>query len=89
MLALDDRITSGATRSKVPVFDYISPVATEYFVSKENGVFVEGISLLDTAPTEELCYLRCRDRVHEIIFFVQGHAKEAYIEIHLDHKQHN
>jgi len=85
MLALDGSgLHRAATRSKVPYSITSLLSATEYFVRfKENGVFVEGISLLDTAP-RRIVLSPMPDRVTRS-YFCSGHAKEAYIEIHLDH----
>ncbi|MEI9921651.1 MAG: IPT/TIG domain-containing protein [Bacteroidota bacterium] len=78
------RIVSGGNKIEGPVFEYIPPVPTEYFVRfKENGTFVDGLVITDAAPTEN-CVISDAGPCREIIFFVQGHAKEAYIELHLD-----
>jgi len=79
------RVTSGGKTFEWPMFEYINLEPVQYFIRfKQDGVFVEGIAVTDTNPGEN-CVIGEQGPCHELIAFIQGHAKEAFLEIHLDH----
>lgn len=79
------RVTSGGRTIEGPSFDYVTPSPVEYFIRfKQNGVLVEGIAVTDSNPGEN-CVITDGGPCHEIIFFLQGHAKEAYFVLNFDH----
>lgn len=78
-------VTSGDNTMQGPVFEYVTPASVEYFIRfKEDGVMVEGIAATDTNPGEN-CVITDGGLCHEIVFFIQGHAKEAYFILNFDH----
>jgi hypothetical protein len=79
------RVISNGNAFEWPGFQYIDLLPVEYFIRfKQDGVFVEGIMLTDSRPGEN-CVINDAGPCHELIAFIQGHAKEAYLELHLDH----
>jgi hypothetical protein len=79
------RVMSGGKMLEGPTFEYIDPAPVQYFIRfKQDGVFVEGIAITDARPGEN-CVISDGGPCRELIAFIQGHAKEAFLEIHLDH----
>jgi hypothetical protein len=79
------RVTSGGKKLDGPMFDYVDLAPVQYFIRfKRDGVFVEDIALTDSRPGEN-CVINDAGPCHELIAFIQGHAKEGYLELHLDH----
>lgn len=77
-------ISNGVTTTG-PTFEYITPAKVEYFARfKDNGVFVEGIVQSYTTLTENCSTTGVGD-CGQLMFYVQGHFKEAIFEVNFDH----